>query len=113
MYVVILYQSIKYLIIIVVAITAYTTTIRLAFVIQGEGLNALGDYGKGMGYSGINNSLAIEFDTYFNHEENDPYENHISIHTSGWRDPISANHVYSLGHTTNIPDLTDGIFKIR
>jgi hypothetical protein len=85
----------------------------LAFVIQGEGLNALGRNGKGMGYGGINNSLSIEFDTYFNYEENDPYENHISIQTRGWREPISEDHVYSLGHTNNIPDLTNGMIHVR
>lgn len=86
---------------------------RLAFVIQGEGLNSLGHNGKSLGYGGINNSLAIEFDTYYNYEEHDPYENHISIHTRGWRHPVSQDHVYSLGHTNNIPDLTDGIINIR
>ena len=85
----------------------------MAFVIQGEGLNALGRNGKGMGYGGINNSLAIEFDTYFNHEDNDPYENHVSIHTRGWRNPNNENHVYSLGHSNDVPDLTDGIMNIR
>jgi hypothetical protein len=84
-----------------------------AFVIQGEGLNALGNNGKALGYGGINNSLAVEFDTYFNNEENDPYENHISVQTRGWRYPNSENHLYSLGHTNNVPDLTDGTIRIR
>jgi hypothetical protein len=86
---------------------------RLAFVLQGEGYNALGRNGKGIGYSGINNSLAVEFDTYFNHEVNDPYENHISVHSRGWRHANDENHLYSLGHTNDIPDLTDGIIRIR
>ncbi len=76
-------------------------------------MNALGKNGKAMGYGGINNSLAIEFDTYFNPEENDPYENHISIQTRGWRNAISENHFYSLGHSHNVPDLTDGTIRIR
>ena len=84
-----------------------------AFVIQGEGVDALGTNGKGMGYSGINNSLAVEFDTYFDPEENDPYENHISIQTRGWRHSNSEDHLYSLGHTNNVPDLTDGTIRIR
>ena len=40
----------------------------IAFVIQNSqaGLQALGDGGGGIGYQGIDNSLAIEFDTYAN-----------------------------------------------
>lgn len=85
----------------------------MAFVIQGEGLDALGGNGKGMGYGGINNSLAVEFDTYYNFEVNDPYENHVSIQTRGWRNPNNEDHVYSLGHSNDVPDLTDGIMNIR
>lgn len=67
----------------------------------------------GLGYDGINNSIAIEFDTYFNFEAIDPYENHISIHTGGWRVPNTSNHSHSLGHTNQIRDLTDGPLHIR
>jgi len=40
----------------------------IAFVVQnsGAGLQALGDGGGGIGYQGIPNSLAVEFDTYAN-----------------------------------------------
>jgi hypothetical protein len=40
----------------------------------------------------IENSLAVEFDTYHNFELMEPYENHISVQTRGWRQPNSANH---------------------
>ncbi|CAM9141429.1 unnamed protein product [Choristocarpus tenellus] len=80
----------------------------LAFVIQGEGPLALGDGGMGLGYSGIDNSLAIEFDTYYNAELVEPYENHISVHTRGWRNRGSSNQSYSLGSTSDVPNLTDG-----
>ena len=40
----------------------------------------------------IANSLAVEFDTYHNFEEIEPYENHISVQTRGWLDRNSANH---------------------
>ena len=56
-----------------------------AFVIQNEGLNELGQSGMGMGYHDINNSLAVEFDTWHNPEMLDDYENHISVQTRGWR----------------------------
>ena len=37
-----------------------------AFVIQNAGQIELGEPGMGLGYGGINNSLAIEFDTTYN-----------------------------------------------
>ncbi len=75
--------------------------------------DALGDLGHGLGYSGIPNSLAIEFDTYYNYEYIEPYENHISVHTRGWRHNNDSNQTFSLGHTNDIPDLTDGDITIR
>ena len=86
---------------------------RLAFVIQEDRVDALGGGGQDLGYGGINNSLAVEFDTYYNPGEIDPYENHVSVHTRGWRHPNSPNHTYSLGHTNRVPDLTDGEIRIR
>jgi hypothetical protein len=35
-----------------------------AFVIQGDGISSLGSSGPGLGYQGINNSVAIKFDFY-------------------------------------------------
>ena len=96
----------------------------LAFVIQNQDLLAIGHGGMEMGYGGISNSIAIEFDTKYvscfhsyimmyhmrtvgrliyqhryNYEQLDAYENHISVHTRGWRDENSANHSFSLGST--------------
>ena len=84
-----------------------------AFVLQANAKQALGGSGQELGYGGIVNSLAIEFDTFFNPELLEPYENHISVHTRGWRDANSANQTYSLGHTNEVPDLTDGDIKVR
>lgn len=53
----------------------------LAFVIQSTSPVALGLAGSGMGYEGIFNSLAVEVDTFFNYDQMDFYENHISIQT--------------------------------
>lgn len=59
----------------------------LAFVIQRAGATALGSFGEGLGYEGISNSLAVEFDTYRNNSQNslanDPDSNHIGINTGG------------------------------
>lgn len=84
-----------------------------AFVIQGEGIDALGDGGLGLGYKGIEKSLAIEFDAFFNHEVLDPFSSHVSIHTRGWRAPNDSNHSYSLGHTTAVPDLASGEIDVK
>ncbi len=77
------------------------------------GPGTIGNPGLGLGYDGIPNSLAVEFDTYHNYEVLDPYENHVSVHTRGSQHPISVNHTYSLGHTNAVPDLTDGRIRIR
>jgi hypothetical protein len=53
----------------------------LAFVIQNAAPDALGNAGSGLGYEGIFNSLAVELDTFFNYENMDLYENHISVMT--------------------------------
>lgn len=36
---------------------------------------------KGLGYDGISNMLAVEFDTYYNPDLSEPYENHVSVQT--------------------------------
>ncbi len=86
----------------------------LAFVLQNQHPSALGHGGHGLGYAGIKNSLAVEFDTFMNFDQLDPYENHISVQTRGFKDENSANHSYSLGQTVRaLPDLTDGIIDVR
>src|ERR671914_97267 len=84
-----------------------------AFVIQNNSETALGEGGSGMGYSGIANSLAVEFDTTQNPPEEwggtqgDPNANHLSVQSRGTL-PNSADPTYSLGTTTTIPALADG-----
>jgi hypothetical protein len=87
-----------------------------AFVVhnaEGGGTHTLGEAGMGLGYSGILNSLAVEFDTWYNSELLEPYENHIAVHTRGWRHPNSANHSFALGSTPSVPELTDGVHRAR
>ncbi|MBA3849059.1 MAG: hypothetical protein C0502_03575 [Opitutus sp.] len=61
----------------------------IAFVIQSDarGAGALGSFKEGLGYGGINNSLAIEFDTFKNDANsetaNDPNSNHVGINLGG------------------------------
>ena len=43
-----------------------------------------GDYGGGLGYAGITgNSIGVEFDTYQNNENNDPWDPHVAVDTNG------------------------------
>src|SRR5579883_2018712 len=89
---------------------AHTTTADgFAFVIQNDNVNALGTGGNGsgenIGFSTIPNCLAIKFDTFQN--GGDPNNNFISVQSLGTQ-PNSANTSYSLGYTTNIPQITDG-----
>jgi Legume lectin domain len=68
-----------------------------AFVLQNQGLNALGGLGSAGGFAlgdrgqdpskaGIPHSIAVFFDTYRNTEVNDPSDNYIAICTNG---PVS------------------------
>ena len=66
----------------------------LAFVVQSLSGSSLGRGGGSLGYGGIKNSLAIEFDTFYNHEELELYENHVSVHTRGWREENDPNDMY-------------------
>ena len=75
----------------------------IAFVIQGEGPDELG---RGMGYNGIRNSLAVEFDTVTEVWLQDPPNrvpeapdllgNHVAVHTRG-TEPNDLHNDASLG----------------
>ena len=86
----------------------------IAFVVQNQHPSALGAAGQGLGYEGIKNSIAVEFDSFMNYDQFDPMENHISVQTRGWEFANSANHSYSLGQAVRgVPDLTDGVLDVR
>lgn len=87
----------------------------LAFVIQNFIPYALGTSGGGIGYDGIPNSVAIEFDTFSNDStqiENffDPNGNHIAVQTGGQRENTSKHRpANTLGINSKISTiLTDG-----
>eukprot|EP01080_Neovahlkampfia_damariscottae_P001488 gene1488-12105_t len=80
-----------------------------ALVLQNDNEKIIGKGGGHLGYEGIKNSIAVEFDTYENKDiNNDPNGNHVSIQTN-FNDPNSSNHKYSLGCLQNkIPKLNNG-----
>lgn len=91
----------------------------LAFVIQrsSAGKNALGDPGEGLGYLGLNRSMAVEFDTWFNVNRGDPNSNHYGIDLNG-----SVNSVASASEATRFDngqkwsvwiDYTGTILEVR
>jgi hypothetical protein len=77
----------------------------LAFVIQNDGPDALGDSGGGIGYQGLRNSLAVELDTFWNGDE--PADNHVAVHSAG-QDPNSAGRAALLGQPAVVDSIADG-----
>lgn len=87
------------------------------FTIQNEGPTAMGLYASGIGYYGITNSLAIEFDTWNNMPSYcEPNGNHIAVQSLGaagnqpehCADPGGAFGNPTLGIAVPQKDLSDG-----
>ncbi|NEQ52090.1 MAG: hypothetical protein F6K11_18440 [Leptolyngbya sp. SIO3F4] len=55
----------------------------LVFMLQSNGAHSLGESGEGLGYLGIQNSFAVEFDTWANPNRLDPNSNHLGINIDG------------------------------
>ena len=73
----------------------------LALVIQPV-TSSLGTSGQGIGYGGIRPSVAVEFDTYQNGDNNDPDSNHVGITLNG-----DSNHGPGAPFTVGIPERLD------
>jgi lectin family protein len=88
----------------------------LAFVIQnssftdgtygavGKGVTARGVSGGGLGYAGIPNSLAIEFDTFNNPQGWDPSANHVAVQGCGTKTngPVHNPGTYTIFRNNNV-----------
>jgi tetratricopeptide (TPR) repeat protein len=86
----------------------------LAFVIQNYGRSSLGDNGGGIGYHGIPNSVAVEFDTSRTPRgtppmtvRGDPNDHHIGVHTAG-NGPNSADEELRIGTIYDDANPKDG-----
>lgn len=84
----------------------------ITFVIQNSTntTNAIGSYGSGIGYEGIDNGLAIELDlftndSYQNDDKFDPNGNHLAIMGTAPKTVLKAQHTpkYHIWSTTSIP----------
>jgi hypothetical protein len=60
----------------------------IAFLVQADGPRALGGWGGGLGYRGIRDSVAVEFDTFQN--STDPSSNHLAVVMGGNPDRHTA-----------------------
>jgi hypothetical protein len=78
----------------------------IVFVVQSVS-SSIGGLGVGIGYSGITNSIGVEFDTWCNQAMNDPSSNHVGINING-----SVNHGSGSPNTVNVtPNFdNDGIW---
>jgi hypothetical protein len=73
-----------------------------AFVVQNDSEAALGGTGGDLGYDGILNSVAIEFDTYMNPPPiKDPNSNHVAVLTNGIL-PNHTAHTYQVGDALTV-----------
>ena len=65
----------------------------LTFVLS-KGVGGLGDGGGGLGYQGVNNSVAIEFDTYNNGAGDGSSSNHVGVDSNGNIDSLIRANPY-------------------
>lgn len=86
----------------------------IAFVIQNsyKGIEAIGAFGGGMGYEGIDNALAIEIDLFANDsyqlgDKLDPNGNHLAVMGTTPKTVLQADHSpkYQIWSTTALPTI--------
>lgn len=72
-----------------------------AFIIQNVGSKAIGQSGAGLGYVGLKDAVALEFDTYNNNEGS---KNHVNLSIFS----RAKNRFVPLATVHEIPEITDG-----
>ena len=83
----------------------------IAFVLQGQ-CNGQGSIGRGIGFAGIDNSIAIEFDDFQNPELGDPEEDHVGIQQGGSVDHNTNSLAGPIALDTNLEDGADHAVRI-
>jgi hypothetical protein len=78
----------------------------IAFVLQPL-CTGLGSSGGGLGYQGINPSVAVEYDTWINSENNDPFQDHMSIQQNGSTVHLAPSMLAGLALLPNIENNAD------
>lgn len=80
----------------------------LVFLVQNSasGASALGDGGGGIGYSGIDNSLAVEIDTFRN--DWDPSNDHMAIQSCGTASNVAGHTFCNYGLNSPMAAIWDG-----
>jgi gliding motility-associated-like protein len=88
----------------------------LTFALQADS-TALGYEGAGMGFHGIDSSIAVVIDTYQNDEQNDPPYDHVTIMSNGDVYHLSADNlagpVMALSNSPNIKDCKWHLLKVE
>jgi hypothetical protein len=71
-----------------------------SFIIQNQGLDAIGSRGADMGYGGIKQAVVVEFDIYKNEADGDPNGNHVGVQVSRGNGAVQADESYRIAVTT-------------
>jgi calcineurin-like phosphoesterase family protein/Big-like domain-containing protein/purple acid phosphatase-like protein/lectin family protein/Calx-beta domain-containing protein len=83
-----------------------------AFVMQNNVVPLLGVGGRGIGYEGIANSVAIEFDARRDSDHLDLTAGHISVHTRGIYANVASQTASLASTAAAVPELLDGNMHI-
>ncbi|WP_245896972.1 L-type lectin-domain containing protein, partial [Kordia periserrulae] len=89
----------------------------ITFIIKNTQTPEIGNLGGGMGYEGINNSIAVEFDTWQNNDLSDPFFDHLAIVSQGNNNHSGAANlagpVQASPTSSNIEDGVEHIIRIE
>jgi hypothetical protein len=75
----------------------------LVFVVKNRHAKAIGGTGEGLGYTGIQNSLGVEFDTFKNSSQNDPSGNHVGVNLNGSVDSSENSKTIETSFNNGLP----------
>jgi hypothetical protein len=75
----------------------------------------VGTGGNQLGFGGLRNAVAVEFDTWFDAALVDPFDNHVAVQAERVRGAgLTADHRYHLALSPDLPDMGDGdVHSIR